>query len=236
MFQQFIKDMKVNRGNFLGMLLIIPITFLIGMAVVFGIMHADETADSWFCMGTLISLMFLGLGSLFFGLFYHNEFMVALSMGRTRREFMAAYFARRLLWFLCAYVLLLGCYRLEQAVYAHAFPRYGNEVEFGFLLNWKLAAGVILALTVLNMFIGQLYSRFGKKFLVGLYFVWMALCILGPKMIPDEDHTGATAEFAQSIAAWAVTVPTGMWVVIGICVLAAMLGTSIHFGRKEMVH
>lgn len=236
MLSQFIKAMKVTRSSFLGMLLIIPVTFLVGVIMVFVLMYADTSADSWFCMGTLISLIFIGMGSLFFGMFYRTEFMVALSMGRTRREFMTVYFVRRLLCYLCAYGLLLGCYLLEQWIYTLAFPQYGNELAFDFLLNWKLAAVVILALTVLNLFVGEFYSRFGKKFLIGLYAVWMLLCVLGPRMIPDVDHTGTATVLAQSIAAWAVSVPTSLWVVTGLCVLAAMLVGSICSGRKEMVH
>lgn len=236
MLEQFKKDLKAQNGGLLGILVFLPLIFLMGVGMVFLIMNTDDTANSWFCMGTLMTLIMLMVFQIFLGLAYHQEFMLALSMGRTRKEFMVSYALRTVLLLVCAYLAILLFYGLEQTLYKLSFPRFGNEVSFDFLYNIPLVVGVILVLAALNMFVGAMYSRFGKKFLPALYLVWMALCILGPKAIPDEDHTGAVADFMRSLVNWAASMGSLFWIILGICAAAAMVGSTIHLGRKEMVH
>ena len=152
MLKQFAMDWKLNRSSFFVLLAIQLGAFLFGAVLVFAIMKLDSDPGAWFCMGTLMAaIALIAVTLLCYGFGYAQEFNVALSMGRTRAAFMGAYALRTVLQLLAGYVLLLGLYRLELAVYPLLFAPYGNEVAFTFLTDWRYLLPIFVGLVIVSL-------------------------------------------------------------------------------------
>ena len=149
--------------------------------------------------------------------------MVALSMGRTRKEFLISYAVRTLLMLVLGYGLMLVLYRVELTIGSRLFAAWPLEGDPVFLMDWWFIVPVLSGAVLLSMFLGSLYSYFGKKALAPLWFVWMAVCMLGPKLAHEEN-------------AWIIAlVPAPVWAGLGIAVVAAMAVTVLILGKKQMV-
>lgn len=227
MLKQFCKDMKLGSFNLPLLLFAVALTYLVSFGLACLIIYTgDET--TWFCMGTVMAMIILVITSALSGLGYHSEFMLALSMGRTRKEFMGSYALRNLLSVGAGYLLILVLYHVEMAVYPLLFPTLSNEVEFTFVTSWWLPLFIPL-LTAFSMFIGALYSRFGKKWGWVLWVIWMACCFGLPRLIPDDPETSPVFMFL-------VNLPGGLWLALGVAAFLGMTVTVLHLGRKQYVH
>lgn len=236
MVQQFKIDLKLHKSSFLISFLVELGGFLFGFLLVNLIMRLDDDPGSWFCMGTLMALA-MGVMVLFLmgGLGYSNEFQLALSMGRTRKAFMASYALRLLLQIIMSYILILAVYHLELAIYPLLFPGYEIEVAFSFLTNWKVILPSALAILVLAMFLGAIYGRYGKKGLWLSYLIWMFCCFVLPRTMDDDLGSGVLDQAALGVRTVFTTVPPAAWLVLGGVLAVGMVITTISLGKKQMV-
>ena len=228
MLKQFCKDMKLGYSAQVLCLSATVLAFLAGFAVVCIIMVADTTSTTWFCMGTLFALIMLPFASVLAGIGYRHDFALALSMGRTRKEFMFSYALRHLISIVASYLLILALYHIEVAACGALFPTKPCEIYFTFLTEWWFLL-LIPLLVIFSMFIGALYSRFGKRFMVILYFLWLFGCFVLPHLVPDE-HT------ESSLFVLLVSVLPLTWLLLGTVAAVAMVIAVLHLGRKQMVH
>lgn len=226
MLKQFKLDWKLNQKSFLLTLLFYPAMFLVGIGMLALILWLDDEPSGWFPMGTIMAIMLTPILSIVGGVFYPQSFNLSLSMGRTRRDFMVSYALRQILWLLCGYILILILNRIEMTVLPALLGGYSeDEMPMDFLTDWRIIVPVIAALVLLHMFIGSLFSRFGKIAGLVLYVVWMAVCLGLPRLL----HEGSP--FLALIQA----IPTAGWIAIGIAALAAMLIFVIYQGRNQTV-
>ena len=227
MIKQFCKDMKLGSTSLALCLFVTILSYLMGFGFVCLICNAAD-AEIWLCMGTMITQILLVIFIIMSGIGYHSEFMLALSMGRTRKEFMGSYALRQILSIGVCYLLIQVLYRVEMAVYPLLFPGLSNEVEFTFVTSWWLPLFIPL-LMMLSMFVGALYSRFGKKWMGVLWVIWMACCFGLPRLIPDEPQESHLFQFLTHI-------PGGIWLALGVVAFLGMTVTVLHLGRKQYVH
>lgn len=234
MLNQLKMDLKIHGKSTFGKALVPLIGLAFGIFMGWLILWTGEETF-FFCMGTLIAFLMLVLVSLIWGMHFPQEYMLALSMGRTRKEFLFSYALRSMLSQALGYLLVLLCYGIELTVYPLLYPGYRNEMPFDFLFYWWVIALAVPGVVLVQMFLGVLYSKFGKPFLAVAYFAWLGLCILGPQMIPDEDHTGVGAQMMGTVLQWARLVPSPIWMVIGIGAVIAMISTIVIEGKRLMV-
>lgn len=226
MLKQFSLDWKLNKYAFFGTLLTFPGAFLCGTGLLAMILFLDGEPSGWFPMGTVMAIMIPCIIAIVSGIGYPSAFNLALSMGRTRKEFMLSYALRQLLWLIVGYVLILLLHRLELAVNPILFADFGeNEGPMDFLTDWRVILPSIAVLLTLNMFIGSVYSRYGKAGGWVLYALWMVACLGLPRLLHD----------GSPILAFLMSIPAAGWITIGIAVLAAMLAFILYQGRKQMV-
>lgn len=236
MVKQLIGSIQMHMKNMLSSVALFAGCGILGTLLMSIIFWTDKTETSWFCLGTLVALVVMVFSSIWSFLSYHQEFMLALSMGQTRREFMITYALRQILWVITAYVAILLMHQLEQLYYRVAFAEKEQAFALSFLTDWRFVVPVMPALSLLTMFLGSLYSRFGKKFGLVMYFVWMGSCILLPRFINHwKEYTGPFHEGIGAFAAWIFAVPPVAWTVAGLLAVLAMAVTIIHFGMKQMV-
>lgn len=223
MLKHLISDIKLHKNDLLLPLLIVPIGFLAGFALLCTVMFTVDDPGTWFPMGTLTAMISLICFAVVFYMKYYQEFMLALSMGRTRREFMICYAARSLLLLVVGYGLVFALSRVELTLGGKLFAQWPLEVEFTFLTQWWFIAMLLPGVVLLSMFLGSLYSYFGKKAMAPLWFVWMALCMFGPRLAHEEN-------------AWIIALlPAPVWAGLGIAVVVVMAVTVVVLGKKQMV-
>ena len=235
MLKQFLLDIKLHKKDFLLPLIIIPFCFLPGFGLCCLIVYTVDDAGTWFTMGTFMAFVCLIFFAVLIYTKYHQQFMLALSMGRTRGTFMVSYALRTVLWLLAGYLLVLVLYRIELAVGSVLFAAWPLEGDPTFLMDWKFMGVLLISATIVSMFVGALYSSFGKKALAPLWLLWMAMCLLGPRMIPEEGDTGHAGVAVAGLARAFRAMPDWGWTVLGLAVLTGMTVTVITLGKKQMV-
>lgn len=228
MLKQFFLDIKLHNKSFLLPLFMIPGCFLLGFGLCCLIMFTEADPGSWVTFGTFmawLSLFFLAVMS--FGKYY-QEFMLALSMGRTRKDFLFSFALRTLLELAMGCALILVLYRVELAIGSKLFAPWPLEKGFEIMTEWRMIAICLPVMVIVAMFIGSLYSYFGKKVLGVLWAVWMAVCLVGPRLMETEKNADAVARAFKSVPEWG-------WIMAGLAALAAMAATVIGLGKKQMV-
>ena len=236
MLQQFSKDIRLHKNGWLILLGILAGTFIFGMIMVAVIMANDNDPSSWFCMGTLLASLVLICAGLFMAAFgYPQEFMLALSMGRTRRDFMASYYLRLILQLLAGWLLILVLHQIELKAYTLIYYRYQNETYFSFLTDWRVLVPIFLLFPVLSMFIGGLYGKYGKKGLIVFYILWLFCCFILPRMFHEEPSEGVLDQMAMGLMRAIQVVPVGAWICVGTAVGVGMIAATVKFGMEQMV-
>lgn len=227
--QMHMKDMLSSFALFVG----VACFGTLIMSIVF---WTDETETSWICVGTLIALVVMIFFAVLNFLSYHQEFMLALSMGQTRRDFLITYALCQMFWMIASYVVILLINQMEQMYYTSIFPDKEQAIVFSFLTDWKFVTPFIPGMAVLSMFLGSLYSRFGRKFGVVVYFIWIGACIFLPRFINHwDEYTGPLHEEIGTFTAWIFMIPPVAWTVLALVTVLIMSVTIIHFGMKQMV-
>ena len=223
MLKQLKLDLKLYKNDLWSALVIMTVAFLMGFGVVTAVMLLSADPESWITMGTIGALFGMIVWFVVHFVKYSQQFMLALSMGRTRTSFLFSYAVRSLLNLALGYGMVLVLYRVELAVGTKLFAPWPLEVDPTFLLDWRIITAVLFGTVILSMFIGTLYSYFGKKVLAPLWFVWMAVCLGGPRLAHEEYRW-----------VWNL-LPDAAWIGLGIGAIIAMVATIILLGRKQMV-
>lgn len=238
MLKQFWIDLKLRKENLAVLLVTLAAGFVVGFGVLCAIVFVDGDVSGWFCLGTIVALFALLMCAVIFSaVTYRGELMLALSMGRTRRDFVWAYALRQLLNLIIGYVIVLALNRLELALGRWLFTGLECEMPLEFLTDWRYVLPVFPAVILLTLFIGTLYSRFGKKAGWIFYFLWLGLCFLGPRMLDaDPEDTSFLGRIGMNLANLLQRVPVVTWAVVGIVAAAAMLVTIVQISRKQMVN
>lgn len=236
MLKQFKIDLKLQKSVFLVNLAAELGGFLFGFLLVNLIMRLDDDPGSWFCMGTMMALVVSVMFAFFNGSFgYSGEFQVAIAMGRTRMAFMGSYALRLLIQLLADYVVLLGLYHLELAVYPLLFPAYGNKVAFSFLTDWRILLPGALGILIVAMFIGALYGRYGKKGMWAFYLIWLFCCFVLPRLFDDDLGSGVLDQAALGVRTVLAAIPPAAWGTLGAVLAVGMVAATILLGRRQMV-
>ena len=225
--KQFIQQLKLHRESPLILGLWCLVFYGIGFGMLCLIFTLDDTATTWIPAATIFGCMGLVLYSILTFLGYPQKFMLALSFGRTRREFLIGYALEHLLLMIGAYMLVLGLSWLEEWLYNLLFPGIVKEFDlFPYLIKPGIMVPVIAGLVVIPMFLGALYSRFGKVFCVIAYVVWIGGCLSLPRLA--HGPLGIVLD-------WATAIPAGAWAGLGLAVAAIMICITVRIGQKQMV-
>ena len=229
MFKQLLSTMKLHKQTPLGIVLCEVFAFLLGFGLVCLVLTTDTTTDSHVTLGTIFALA--GLVIYFFvGAFtYVQDFNLAISMGKTRREFLITHVLEQLLCVAAGYALLLLLSLLEGQLYGLMFPwAYSEFSLLSVLLDWRLALGVIPGVVIVMMFLGAMHCRFGKTFAVIAYFVWLACCMSLP-------HIASLFEAGHPAVIWILRIPAAGWVGIGVAAAALMTAVTVQLSMKQQV-
>ncbi len=224
--------LKLHGDSVIGYLVAESVFGLVGVVISMLVIFSEEAATAWISGASLMALVGLTFTSLLsVAAVYRQEFVRALSMGRTRKEFMSYYALCTIVRTLLGYALVLVIYAVERSIYPRIFSLPESAEMTHFWVNWPFVLVYIISMAVVSMFIGTLISRFGKKCAVALYFLWVGLCMNTSRIIEMVE----AAQTGSGPLAWAPTVPVVVWISVGSAALAAMAYGIVHMGMKQMV-
>ncbi len=239
MVHLFFKTLSLRKRNYLGIVALMLAMFAAGTGLMCLICTVESqeplSEDSFYTsMGTMMAVLGLLAYSVFGFLTYTHEFNLALTMGRTRKEFLVFYALERLIMS----VLLLGVSFLlspiETALYKVLYPTwYLDNFLMTWLLDWRVLLALIAVMVLLPMFFGSMYSRFGKTFYVIVYAIWIIACIGLPRLAAhfDEPDSALSPVLGQLAA-----IPPVVWGILAGAAAVAMTAAIIIQGKKHMVH
>lgn len=236
MVKHFTDNIRMHIKSMLLPYILVLVGWILGTLLMSIIFWADETAVSWFCLGTICALFSMSGVMLLFFWKYHQEFVLALSLGQTRREYMITYLLRQILWVIAAYVVILLLYKLEGLYYKVMFPDRAQSFALNFLTDWRFVVPLIPGLALLSMFLGAMYGRFGNRFLAIAYFGWIGSSLAITQYFNHwDEYTGPFQAEIGVFAAWIFALPPLVWTASGLIVVAVMAFTTIRLGMKQMV-
>lgn len=216
---------KVNKTELFMLPAFVLGIFLTGFAMAVLLIALGEEVTS-FPMGTLFGSIGLVVAALIYISYFRREFMLALTMGATRTEFLISFSMRQLLLMAFSYLMLLLLCFVESATYPLIFPGIISEFDImPYLLNPILVICVAVVALVLTLFLGMLFCRYGKKVLVVIYIVYMLLCFGLSRLL-----------HAQWLIALVVAIPLVGWIGIAVAAVAAMLASTVIMAKKQMVN
>lgn len=228
MMKQFLANVKLHRKTGSTLLFCMLAFFLIGFFMVWFIVGVLSEESTWFPAGSLMTAVGIIIFSFFGYISYYQEFMLALSMGRTRKEFLLLYALEQLLRVTAAYLVMILLTILEELLYSRIFPDMPGEISLvTFLTDWRVILPSITALVILPMFFGALYSHFGKRFDMVIYCIWLFTVLVLPRLADRLEHKLYWNIFE--------TIPVFGWILFGAAAAAAMILTTVKLGMKQMV-
>ena len=239
-WKNFLGNMKLHRKDLNFMFVFMLIFFGLGVLILSIALGLDKDTTSWVAVGTIIAIVAL-IGFAILNFFsYRQEFILALTMGNTRREFMIVFAMRQLVWMVIGYITLLVFMAVERFFYQTIFSDKVEAFSLGFLTDWRIVVPILFGSVLLTMFLGTLYSRFGKVFCVILYFGFLTLCLLVPRVISYFGEASfwekGTLDYVVGIIIQVLfAIPIVGWCLIGGTVAGVMIWTVIRLGMKQMV-
>ena len=227
------RNFCLSDNQFLANLVCMLGSFLFGSVIVL-VMLRFGNVKAYFCVGTMICIFFAGFYTLLVGfLSYASEFQVCLSMGGTRRSFLAYYAVRQLLLLAVDYVFVRLAYLTECAVYARLAPGLPNEQVFTFLESlWCLP--VLAGWGLLSLFLGAVRAKFGNKGMWVFWVLWIFTCTFLPRMF-DKDDTSTLGRAASAMLAAILTMPATVWAAILTVTAVGMAAAVIGWGMQQSV-
>lgn len=141
-------------------------------------------------MGAVVTL----IGQIFTIPFTFN---VAVGMSCTRKVFLIGQILISLLSYLFLYFLNGILFLIEKSA------NQPFEVDMRYVFHPAVAAGIMLGLSALSMFMAACILRFGNKVLWIFWAVWMAACLLPSRVIHEySNQTGSFFDkLGQQVAA-----------------------------------
>lgn len=219
-----------------------------GYAVIFGmgifgfvgmnvILYLEPGESEYAALGGIMAMF--GLAFYCFGVFlvqFPFDFYTAVSMGRTRKRFLGAFYCSSFLWaFLGLGLALLVC-SAEQAVYELLYPGFSRKVDMVESF-WQYGAGGLIAwLAVLSLF-AALSMKYGKKVLWILWAAWMIGCMGIPSILDAaaEAKDSLLGILGRKLLFAASALPASGWLAGGICVGILCMAFTLHMLVRQQI-
>lgn len=218
-------------------LIVCGVTWLAGNILMAVIFHIDPSKDifefSSLIMGIVMLFYVLIVGT--FG--FAAEFNLAIGMGVSRKRFVPAYLFVSLIYEMLLLGMLCAGYFIE-----HQELRifYGlNESRFDRMLFpgfWYLPMALLL-LAAVQLFMGSLMLKFGKKVLWVFWLLWMVICMVpgrileAMKQMPDSMF----GRLGHGIVRWTGELGTGGIILITLGVITLLSAGICLMMRRQQV-
>lgn len=190
----FLTQCKVRKAELLQFLGIVAGGYLVGLIIVFIVMNATKE-NSYATVGTMLAVIVFALMHLWgISFSFMGDFNMAVSMGVTRKSFVAGYALFNLLEIAVLEVEIILFGMFEKFMLKTAFPQASMEIDLTNFFTWNYLSGVLVVFTAVEMFFGAVILRYGMKVLWILWAVWMIICLVPMNIAKNEKLSGELAK------------------------------------------
>lgn len=220
---------KTELLQFLG---ITAVGYLIGLIIVFIVMNATKE-NSYATVGTMLAVIVFAFMNLFgISFSFMGDFNMAVSMGVTRKSFVAGYALFNLLEIAVLEVEIILFGMFEKFMLKTAFPQASMEIDLTTFFTWKYLLGAMVVFTVLEMLLGAVILRYGVKAFWVLWAIWMIVCLAPMNIEKNEKLSGELAKLGLFLGG--TLTPQGM-VVLVIVLTIVVAAITWNILRKQRV-
>ena len=189
----FLIQYKVRKAELLQFLGITAVGYLIGLIVVFIVMNVakDNTCATAGTMLAVIAFAFIHLFGITFS--FIGDFNMAISLGATRKSFVAGYALFNLLEIAVLELEIVVFGVVEKFLLENAFPQAVMEIDLTNFFTWNYLTGVLVVFTAVEMFFGAVILKYGMKAFWVLWAFWMIGCLVPINIEKNERLSGTLA-------------------------------------------
>ena len=228
----FLTQCKVRKAELLQLLGSVAGGYLVGLIIVFIVMNATKE-NSYAMVGTRLAVTVFALMHLFgISFSFMGDFNMAVSMGVTRKSFVAGYALFNLLEIAVLEVEIILFGMFEKFMLKTAFPQASMENDLTALFTWKYLLGAMVVFTVLEMLLGAVILRYGVKAFWVLWAIWMIVCLVPMNIEKNEKLSGELAKLGLFLGG--TLTPQGM-VVLVIVLTIVVAAITWNILRKQRV-
>lgn len=162
---------------------------MLGMVIMFVILAAAGE-NEYFIFGALMSIM-IGMMLIFFGgtLSFQADFNMAISLGKTRKQYVPAKFCIILMNCALCMVITLLIGSLEESLYKGMYPQARELLGMGTILKYPgYIVGIVFLAAVVILLVGALLLKFGMKIFWVIWVLWMISNTLIPRIITATEE------------------------------------------------
>ena len=159
----FLTQCKVRKAELLQFFGIVAGGYLVGLIIVFIVMNA--TKENYYAtVGTMLAVIVFAFMHLFgISFSFMGDFNMAISLGATRKSFVAGYVLFNLLEIAVLEVEIVVFGVVEKLLLENAFPQAVMEIDLTNFFTWNYLSGVLVVFTAVEMFFGAVILRYGAK-------------------------------------------------------------------------
>lgn len=186
----FLIQCKVRKTELLQFLGITAVGYVIGLIVVFAVMNVakESTCATAGTMLAVIAFAFMHLFGITFS--FMGDFNMAISLGATRKSFVAGYALFNLLEIAVLELEIVVFGVAEKLLLENAFPQAVMEIDLTNFFTWNYLSGVLVVFTAVEMFFGAVILKYGMKAFGVLWALWMLITLVPMNIEKNEKLSG----------------------------------------------
>lgn len=184
---------KLQKQSLLLMLGFVAGAWLFGTILVAVIMKIVKGVEDYPLLGSVMGLIVWAACTLFYGMMtLEKSFCMAVSMGRSRKEFLLSYWIISTINTIIEVAVILLLDGIERLLAAWLYRGMPCVLDLlGQMKDWRLLLGVILLLPAFRLFMGMLVMKFQRQAFWGIWAAWMLGSIGLPRLAHFEEKNEA---------------------------------------------
>lgn len=211
--------------------------FAFGKILMAVIMRFDQTAETYFPLGTLLaSLMMLMYAAINGCLCLTYYFRIEISMGAVRKEFLPSFYLVSFLENMAGVLVIMILNWLDNFTNERMFSGFANEIDF---FPWILRYGflVMAGVTLVGGMVGTMIMKFGRKAGWTFWALWMVGCFVLPNVhsAAEEVPGSILGKAGLALGKFLTAVPIPVWVVFSAAAAVLCVCITWEIIRKQQV-
>lgn len=211
--------------------------FVVGFIMMYVIMNFAD-ADSTFPLATIFAIMMGIISTVLFGIVsFQIHFNNAVSMQIARKRFAISYLITAFIQMLVVVIMVIILGYIDKGLAGVLYPNIEQEFDIVTIFRGPYIVLITIGSVILQMFLGAVNLRFGKKAFWVLWVIWMSMCFL-PQRIADAVENNSNSVFGN-IGRGFVNITSkygaGMWMNLAIVCLIIMSVITVVIIRKQSV-
>ena len=237
MLEMIKKQFQIRYKDLFGILATAAASFA-ASTILLTVIMAYGKENTVFEIGTFMVIVMIIVLSIMVGTVkFTTQFNNAISMGKTRKNFFVSYTVVTIVMTSLEAIMVYAFHYIERMEFRIFYTAIPLEFDMSTVLRVPYVMMAVLLCSTLQLLLGSMVLRFGRKFFWAIWAVYMMICLL-PSRVEKAMDSGSDSVLA-TFGRWVSTVFSGLtpqflflWSVIFIVVCLVISGMSL---RKQQV-